>query len=269
VLAVSRLYDWQRTPDGKYSSRTMRMRVIGYYRPFPWTRIGSDRTGRTGVERDLRSYCRRIDLTLVGFLVETDSRTRRSLEDREVGREVMKRLRSGLADEILVLRPQHIFTSAGDAVNSLERWLDEGIGFRCADFFDGAPLHLAPEAQLLNAEPLIRGLAVLQRGIDYEQTRARLKSRKARRAWPGRPPFGFTVRDGTLVEEEDRIDRIQQMKSQHRRGKSYRKIAMEFDISVGTAHRLVKTDLRKLRRIAQSNESVTGDGGKSVQLGDS
>ena len=228
------------------------MRVVGYYRPFPWARIGSDRTGRTGVERDLRAYCRLNDLSLVAFLVETDRRSKRSLEDREVGREVMQRLRGRLADEILVRRPEHIFTSAGDAVSSLERWLDEGIGFRCADFYDGAPLCLAPDVQLLNSEPLIRGLASLQRSIYYEQTRARLKSRKVRRAWPGRPPFGFRVQDGILVEEEDRIDRIQQMKAMHRRGKSYRKIALEFGISVGAAHGLVKTDLRKLRRISQN-----------------
>jgi DNA invertase Pin-like site-specific DNA recombinase len=245
------------------------MRVVGYYRPFPWMRIGSDRTGYTAVERDLRSYCRRNDLALVGFFVETDSRTKRSLEDREAGREVMKRLRSGLADEILVWRPEHIFTSAGDGVNSLERWIDEGIGFRCADFFDGAPLHLAPEAQLLNAELLIHGLATLQRSIDYEQTRARLKSRKARRAWSGRPPFGFTLQDGTLVEDEDRIARIQQMKSLHRRGKSYRKIALEFDISIGTAHRLVKTDLRKLRQIAQNSERAPAGDGESEDRAES
>jgi len=242
------------------------MRVIGYYRPFPWTRIGSDRTGRTSVERDLRTHCRSNDLTLVGFLVETDTHTKRSLEDRRVGRVIMQRLRGGVADEILVWRPEHIFSSAGGAANSLERWLDEGIGFRCADFFDGAPLHLAPEAQLLNAEPLIHGLASLQRTIDYEQTRARLKNRKDRLAWAGRPPFGFALRDGVLVEDEDRIDRIQQMKSLHRRGKSYRKIALEFGISIGTAHRLVKTDLRKLRRIAQNSAGAAAD--QSRPLGD-
>ena len=238
------------------------MRVVAYYRPFPWTRIGSDRTGRTGVERDLRAYCRHNDLALVGVLVEMDTRAKRSLEDRQVGREVMKQLRGGVADAILVWRPEHIFTSAGDAVNSLERWLEEGIGFRCANFFDGVPLHLAPEAQLLNAESLIHGLAALQRGIDYEQTRARLKSRKARRTWSGRAPFGFTPQDGVLVEDEDRIARIQQMKSLHRRGKSYRKIALEFDISIGTAHRLVKTDLRKLRRIGKNS-----DGSATQQVG--
>ena len=231
----------------------MRTRVIGYYRPFPWTRIGTDRTGRTSVERDLRSHCRLHDLSLVGFFVETDPLTSRSLEDRAEGREVMRRLRNGVAQEILVLRPEHVFSSAGNAVASLERWLDEGIGFRCACFFEDMPLHLAPEAQRLNAEVLIHGLAALQRAIDYERTRARMESRKARRSWPGRPPFGFILQDGILVEEEDRIERIQRMKSLHRHGRSYRQIAHDFGVSVGTAHRLVKTDLRKLRRIGHSS----------------
>ena len=151
-------------------------------------------------------------------------------------------------------RSAHIFSSAGNAVNSLERWLDEGIGFRCAEFYDGLPLHLRLEAQLLNGESLIHGLAALQRSIDYEQTRARMQSRETRRAWPGRPPFGFALQDGILVEDSDRIERIQRMKSLHRHGKSYRKIALEFGISVGSAHRLVKTDLRKLRRIGPKSD---------------
>jgi len=195
----------------------------------------------------------------VGFFVETDSRTSRSLEDRATGREVMQRLRSGSADEILVGRPEHIFSSAGNAVNSLERWLDEGVGFRCVEFDDGSPLHLGPDAQLLSAESLIHGLASLQRAIDFEKTRARLQSRKARRAWPGRPPFGFSMQDGILVEEEDRIERIQRMKSLHRHGRSYRKLAIEFGISVGTAYRLVKTDLRKLRKIVQEGDGLAAD----------
>jgi len=171
-----------------------------------------------------------------------------------MGGGLMRQLRSGQADEILVARPEHVFSSAANAVSSIERWLDEGIGFRCADFFEEAPLHLAPEEGLLNTEAVIRGLAALQRSIDYEQTRARMENRKARGAWSGRPPFGFSLQDGILIESEDRIERIQRMKALRRHGRSYRQIAHEFGISVATAHRLVKTDLRKLRRIGPGND---------------
>ncbi len=246
-----------RNPHGEHASQSMtRIRVAGYYRPFPWTRIGTDRTGRTRAERELRAHCRSDGLHLVSFFVEADSRTNRSLEDRTTGREVMQQLRSGFADAILVLRPEHIFNSAGNAANSLERWLDEGISFRCADFFDGSSLYLGLDGQLLDREQLIRGLAALQRSIDYEQTRARIQSRKTQRGRSGISPFGFSLHDGRLVEDSDRIERIQRMKSLHRHGRSYRKIALEFGISVGTAHRLVKTDLRKLRRMGlEGNQS--------------
>jgi len=250
---MARLEHFDEGASGEHAFDPMKVRVVGYYRPFPWSRIGSDRTGRTSVERCIRQHCRRHDLGLTRFFVETDSRAKRSLEDRIIGQEVMQQLRKGLADEVIVARPEHIFTSAGSAVASLERWLDEGIGFRCADFFDGSSLHLGPEAQLLNAESLIHGLAALQRSVDYEQSRARVMSRKARGHWTGKTPFGFTLQDGALVEDGDRIERIQKMKSAHRHGRSYRQIAHEFGVSVGTAHRLVKTDLRRLKRMSPNS----------------
>jgi len=252
---MARLENFDEGAHGGRAFDPMRVRVVGYYRPFPWSRIGTDRTGRTSVERSIREHCRRNDLGLTGFFVETDSRAKRSLEDRTVGQEVMQQLRKGLADEVIVSRPEHIFTSAGSAVASLERWLDEGIGFRCADFFDGSPLHLGPEIQLLNAESLIHGLSALQRSVDYEQSRARVMNRKARGHWTGKTPFGFTLRDGVLVEDSDRIGRIQMMKSAHRHGRSYRQIAYQFGVSVGTAHRLVKTDLRRLKRMSPNASS--------------
>jgi len=44
------------------------------------------------------------------------------------------------------------------------------------------------------------------------------------------------------------MKQISEMKRAHRRGKSYRQIAARFGISVATVHRLVKTDLRLLKR---------------------
>jgi len=259
VVGAGRLQDWSKTHVEEHIIDKMRTKVLGYYRPFPWTKIGTDRTGRTNVERELRSFCRSRHLLLAGFFVETDARTSRSFEDRTIGREAMARLRSGVADEVLVWKPEHIFSSAGSTVTTVERWLDEGVGFRCMDFFEGTSLHVGSKAQLLNAESLIRGLAALQRNVNYEQTRARMQSRKAQRAWSGRPPFGFALRNGILVEDHDRIERIQRMKWLHRKGRSYRQIALEFGISVGTAHRLVKTDLRKLRRIASEHDDLLGE----------
>lgn len=222
--------------------------VVGYYRPFPWPRIGASRTGRTGVERALRAYCRQAELELVGFLVETDGRTRRPMEDRAVGAEAMRWLRTGVASGLVVLRPEHVFSCASDALASLERWLDEGLAFHCVDFLDdGSALRVEGDLFGVSPQTLLRGLSGLQRRIDWEYTRQRILQRRARSSWAGRVPFGFRWVEGVLVEEPGRLQAIQQMKRAHHRGKTYREIARAHGISIGTAHRLVRTDLRKLR----------------------
>jgi len=228
------------------------MRVIGYYRPFPWSRIGCQRTGRTTVERTLRAFCREGGMHVVDCLLETDDRIGVGVEDRHIGRQVMTSLREGTAEGVVVARPEHIFSSASDALSSLERWLDEGIGFFCADFYENQPLVVHRGFRLAGADIFVRGLSDLQRRVDLEKTRRRVEARKARGSWTGRVPFGFRLCGGKLVEDPDRIPRIQEMKKAHRRGKSYREIARIHGVSIGTAHRLVRSDLRKLRRIGQS-----------------
>ena len=242
-------------------------RLIAYYRPFPWDRINSERSGRTSVERTIRAFCRQESMRVAGFVMETDERLNRSFEDRVAGAQAMAQLRTGEADGIIVQRSEHIFSSAADAIASIERWLDERISFYCIDFLDGMPLHLGPERLDIRARMLIRGLSALQRRADYERTRRRMASRKTRGSWTGRVPFGFQLVHGLLVEDDDRIERIQRIKKEHRRGLSYREIARRHGISVGTTHRLVKTDLRKLRRIVESTAQELPNAGSTRDIG--
>jgi len=233
----------------------MHERLIAYYRPFPWSRIGEARTGRTSVEKALRTYCRDNVLAWQTLLVETDTSIRRSLEDRTVGKDVMQRLRTGCADGIIVCRPEHVFSSSADALSTLERWIDMGITFHCVWFCDERPLALHSGETLLDGGFVIRGLSELQRRVDAERAHQRVASRQISGTWRGRVPFGFHAAKGRLIEDPDRIDRIMDMKRAHRRGASYRRIAREQGISIATVHRLVKTDLRKLRRIGSQPDT--------------
>lgn len=223
--------------------------MIGYYRPFPWRRIGSDRTGQTHVERLLRSYCRNQGVKLSRFLVETDSRIDRSVEDRAVGREAMMALQQEQASGIIIHRMEHLFTSATEALASFERWVEQDISFLCTAFLDDSPLIVGSPTSSIDSIALIKGLSAFQRRIDLEKTKQRVLNRKRAGKWTGRIPFGFYLVDGVLIEQADRIERIQRMKTQHRRGASYRQIAASHGVSVGTAHQLVRTDLRKLRQL--------------------
>lgn len=232
-------------------------RFIAYYRPFPWSRIGGVRTGRTSVEKALRTYCKDNALAWQALLVETDTNLRRSLEDRSIGKDVMQRLRTGVADGIVVHRPEHVFSSSADALSTLERWMDMGIGFHCVLFYGELPLTLRPGTSLPNGEFIIRGLSALQWRVDAERAHRRVANRQNSGTWQGRVPFGFHVIDGRLIEDADRLDRIIEMKRAHRRGASYRRIAQKQGISIATVHRLVKTDLRKLRRIGSPSDVAT------------
>ncbi len=223
--------------------------VFAYHRPFPWRRIGGARPGRTTVERCLRAYSQQNDLRIRAMFVETDRNLRHVFEDRAVGREVMRRLVSEEVGGILVGRLEYVFSSAQEALFTLERWLDEGIVFYCAQSFGEGGRSLESGGGSGIDQGSIRELTQLQRVTDLERTRQQLRMPASQAVWKGRVPFGFHRIDGRLVEQEDRIARIVQMKSAYRKGKSYRQIAAVQGISVGTAHRLVRTDLRKLRRL--------------------
>ena len=227
----------------------MTRHVLAYYRPFPWRRIGSARTGRTTVEPALRLFSRQSGLRISQFLIETDSNLRHAFEERTTGQEVMRQLRTGESQGILVCRPEHVFSSAKEALYSLERWIEEGIDFHCAQFSGERGLSMGVGLLAPDGEMLLRGLAELERTTDMERTRQQMRRPLSRGGWKGRVPFGFHLMDGELVEQADRVARIVQMKHAHRRGKTYRQIAQSQEISVATAHRLIRTDLRKLRTL--------------------
>lgn len=229
----------------------MTQQLIGYYRPFPWSRIGSHRTGQTHVERMLRAYCRDQGLKFSRFLVETDSRIDRSLEDRIVGREAMTAIQKEQASGIIIYRMEHLFTSAKDALASFERWVEQDLNFLCIAFLDEIPMVIGSPPPPIDSIVLIKGLSAFQRRIDLDKTKQRVINRKLGGKWTGRIPFGFHLVDGVLIEETDRIERIQRMKTEHRRGATYRQIASSHGVSVGTAHQLVRTDLRKLRQLGK------------------
>ncbi len=186
----------------------------------------------------------------MAFLVETDSTLNRPFEERAVGRQVMELLRADRAEGIIVLRPEHIFSSSADAAASLERWINWDMAFYCVDFYGGSPLSLEP-GEGSDGSLVLHGLVDLQRRIDAEKSRQRVTNRAGGGSWRGRVPFGFQSVRGVLVEEPNRIERIQRMKRAHRRGQSYRQIAREQGISIATVHRLVRTDLRTLRRMGE------------------
>ncbi len=197
----------------------------------------------------LVAFCAEHGFRLTDSVCEAHVKTSKPFEERSGGREVLRLIRDGKAQGILVWDLDQAFSSVADAVATLERWIEEGIAFVCATFVHDRPLILSGRtggyAVISN---VLSGLGQFHRRVAARKIRTQLEMKRSRGEWLGRVPYGFTVVDGRLAEDPAQMKQIVDMKRAHRRGRSYREIAARFGISVATAHRLVSTDLRLLKR---------------------
>jgi len=209
-------------------------------------------TGRdeTSVTADrLSAFCAERGFRLVELIHEPPCKTAKPFDERPGGQEALRRIREGAAQGILVSELDQAFSSVADAVSTLERWVEESVAFVCVAFCDDAPLVLyGRDTRQADSGAVFAGLGQFHRRMVARKVQAQLATKRLRGEWLGRVPYGFTVVDGRLVEDPVQMKRIVEMKRAHRRGKSYREIASRFDVSVATAHRLVNTDLRLLKR---------------------
>jgi DNA invertase Pin-like site-specific DNA recombinase len=75
--------------------------------------------------------------------------------------------------------------------------------------------------------------------------------------WRGRIPYGFRINnEGVLVEDPEEIANIIRMKRAYRKGQSTRAIAKRFGVGKSTVHKIVTTDLRKIKSFRQPAYAV-------------
>lgn len=208
-------------------------------------------SGRDGssVADDLAAFCAGRGYRLVETVIEPPCKTARPFDERPGGQEALRLIRVGRAQGILVSELDQAFSSVSDAVSTLERWSEERVAFVCVNFARGGELILngnnGAKADLVD---VFAGLGQFHRRMVARKVQAQLETKRLRGEWLGRVPYGFVVVEGRLAEDPVQMKRIVEMKRAHRRGKSYREIAARFGVSVATAHRLVNTDLRLLKR---------------------
>jgi site-specific DNA recombinase len=99
---------------------------------------------------------------------------------------------------------------------------------------------------------LLGSVAQWERETTVERTVAALDYKRSRCERCGRVPFGFRIGgDGKLAEDPEALRVIAAIKRSRRRsGTSYPKLAKQYGVSDGTAHKIVSTDLRTLKRAA-------------------
>ncbi len=214
---------------------------------------------RATAQRDVERLCRHAtahDLVLELIAIEHSDRYTLPMEQRQDGRTLLARLDEGDIAGVLLTSLDSAFSSVREAIETLDRWLAVGLSVHVLRFYDnGASLRLdQPDRLHMAFSRWISTWASLQRRMDA-QARAYGTQKRRDGGWVGRPPYGFRVEQGRLVEDADRIRRILAMKRARRRGRSYREIARAFGVSPSVVHRLVHTDLRLLKRMGRRAEA--------------
>jgi len=209
----------------------------------------------------LKRYCEGCGFELVKNLSEVESAFKTPFEKRPQGEKAIEMIRNGEADGIITIGVDRAFRSLYDGLTSLKRLGEQNIRFICIDSFNGKPLENlpnSPEGQLEFHMKL--AFAQYQRDQIAKKTSKALKLKQAQGFRVGRPPYGFKVQDGRIVEDEDQIKNIIAMKRACRRGKKLRALGRDYGMSHSTISKLVKTDLRLLRKRALGKPPDEGYG---------
>jgi len=226
------------------------IRTVGY------VRVSTEEQAREGLSLDvqeekIRAYCTAKGWRLVR-IYRDEGFSGKDL-NRPALQEMLRDLKADGIQAVVVAKLDRLTRSVRD------------LGYLIDDLFEGVALVSVEESLDTTTAGgrfvlhILGAIAQWERETISERTRNTLRFKRERGEWVGRVPYGFKIGPGgRLVEDSDEIRNIQRMKRLRRRGWSYRKIAERFGISVGLAHELVNTDLRrwKARVLSASSRSL-------------
>ena len=113
------------------------------------------------------------------------------------------------------------------------------------EWFIHGPFWFAPNA--------VSDVGEMAKNATSKRTREALARKKANGEHCGRIPFGFAIgADGKIHEVPEQMKTIIAMKRMHGIGVSVRAIAAKHGVSKSTAHKIITTDLRLLKKNASS-----------------
>ena len=223
-----------------------RVKAVGY------VRVSTEEQVREGLSLDaqeekIRAYCTAKGWRLVR--VYRDEGFSGKDLNRPALQEMLRDLKADGIQAVVVAKLDRLTRSVRD------------LGYLIDDLFDGVALASVEESLDTTTAGgrfvlhILGAVAQWERETISERTRNTLRYKQQRGECVGRIPYGFKIGpDGRLMEDPERIRNIQRMKRLRRRGWSYRRIAEKFGISVGLAHMLIITDLRKWKTRVRRNK---------------
>lgn len=215
------------------------MKAIGY------ARVSTEEQAREGVSLDnqeakIRAYAEVHDLELID-VVRDEGISGKTLHRPGIAR-VLDMAKSREVEAIIVYKLDRLSRKTLDTLNTIELLETAGVAFHSIS--ERIDTKSASGKFFLT---IISALAQMERDLISERTVDALSYKRGRREWMGRVPFGYKVEDNHLVEDADAMQIIQKAKRMKSQGKSIRDISGALNLSVGYVHRVVNTDIRKIK----------------------
>lgn len=215
------------------------MKAIGYIR------VSTEDQAREGISLDnqeakIKAYATLNGLDLVE-IVKDAGISGKTLNRPGIAR-VLKMIEAREIEAIIVYKLDRLSRKTLDNLTLIESFDSNGIAFH--SIMEKIDTKSAQGRFFLT---ILSALAQMERDLIAERTRDALAHKKAKREWTGRIPFGYRVEDSHLVEDAEAMKTIQKAKRMKTDGKSIRDISEALNLSLGYVHKVINTDLRKIK----------------------
>jgi len=215
------------------------MKAIGYIR------VSTEDQAREGVSLDnqdakIKAYASLNNMDLVEIVA--DAGISGKTMDRPGIARVLEILNNRDADAVIVYKLDRLSRKTLDNLTLIETFDKNGIAFH--SIMEKIDTKSAQGRFFLT---IISALAQMERDQIIERTKDALNHKRNKREWMGRIPFGYRVENNHLTENPDAIRTIQKAKRMKAQGKTYRDISRALNLSLGYVHKIINTDMRKIR----------------------
>lgn len=226
------------------------MKAIGYCRRADGE-VGSRRADTKALRDQIKGYALLRGLSLDRCFIELPAHAAKPFLRRRRAGKMLELMNEG--DVLIAPALEHIFSSATDAVTSIEHLREAGIELHFASWGDD----ILKRPRCDDVWPLLQYLAQAEERIGRKRPAApRAAQSKAQRR--GRIPFGYSLEDGRRRKNPEEQEAIRHMESLKAQGLSYAGIANEIESRLGYSfsHMGIKKILERQRETNEANAEM-------------
>lgn len=177
------------------------MKLIGYIR------VSTEEQAKEGLSLDAQKqkilkYTDLWDAEIVEIVSDPGVSAGKPLEDRPGGKRVLEAVDSKSVDGVVSLKLDRLFRNASDCLNIVERWDKQSTALHLIEMGQQAVNTAGPMGKFFLT--IMAGVAELERNQIRERTAMIMQHMKEQGLYTGgRPPYGFEVKEGRIVENDN------------------------------------------------------------------